>query len=106
MKISKMRHKFNAKGCESDNIKFSSKAERAYYHHLKTLQKNGDILFFLMQVPFRLPGNTKYIVDYQVFYADGTVAFVDVKGVSTPMFKMKKKQVEDIYPIEIEVVQY
>lgn len=99
------RHKFNAVKSEQDGITFSSRAERSYYSKLKYEQKQGDVLFFLRQVPFRLPGNTKYVVDYQVFYSDGTVAFIDVKGVSTPMFKLKKKQVEEIYPIIIEVVQ-
>lgn len=104
-KRKRVKHKFNAKKAESDGITFSSKAERAYYHRLNFLKQTGEVLFFLRQVPLHLPGNTKYVVDYQVFYADGTVSFVDVKGMSTPMFILKKKQVEDIYPIEIEVVK-
>lgn len=99
------RHKFNAKQSESDGITFSSKAERAYYNRLKLLQQSGEVLFFLRQTPIHLPGNTKYLVDFQVFYADGTVAFIDVKGMSTPMFVLKKKQVEDLYPITIEIVK-
>ena len=100
-----IRHKFGAVRCESDGIKFSSKAERAYYNKLNILKSSGEVLFFLMQTPFRLPGNTKYVIDFTVFYADGTVSFIDVKGMSTPMFIMKKKQVEDLYPIKIEVVK-
>lgn len=103
--MKRQKHKFNATQCKADEIKFSSKAERAYYHRLKFLQQSGDVVFFLMQVPFRLPGGVKYVVDFQIFYADGTVSFVDVKGVSTPLFILKKKQVEEIYPITIEVVQ-
>lgn len=99
------KHKFSAKRCESDSIKFGSKAERSYYHRLQALQKSGEVVFFLRQVPFDLPGNTKYFVDFQVFYADGTVSFIDVKGMSTPLFIMKKKQVEDLYPVEIEIVR-
>jgi len=98
-------HKFHAVRCEQDDIKFSSKSERAFYNKLKILQKSGEVEFFLMQVPFRLPGNTKYVVDFQVFYSDGTVSFIDVKGMTTPMFIMKKKQVEELYPIKIEVVK-
>jgi len=100
-----IRHKFSAVRCEQDDIKFSSKAERSYYNKLKLLQKAGEVVFFLMQTPFKLPGNTKYVVDFQVFYADGTVSFIDVKGMSTPMFIMKKKQVEDLYPVKIQVVK-
>lgn len=99
------KHKFNAKSCESDDIKFSSKAEKAYYNRLKLLQKSGEVLFFLMQIPFRLPGGVKYFCDFQIFYSDGTISFVDVKGFYTPIFILKKKQVEQIYPIEIEIVK-
>lgn len=98
------RHKFHAKPCESDGIKFASKKERSYFHALKILQEKGEVLFFLRQVPFFLPGNTKYVCDFQVFYSNGEVAFIDVKGVETPMFILKKKQVEDLYPIKIEIV--
>ena len=100
-----MKHKFHAVPCQAGEINFSSKAERAYYYKLRILEKSGEVLFFLMQVPFHLPGNTKYVVDFQVFYADGTVDFVDVKGMETEVFKLKKRQVEEIYPVKISVVK-
>ncbi len=40
-----------------------------------------------------------------IFYADGRVRVVDVKGVETETFKLKKRQVEEIYPVEIEIVK-
>lgn len=98
------KHKFNAKRTEIDNIKFDSKKEAQYYSTLKLQQRAGEVIFFLRQVPFHLPGNTKYVCDFQVFYSDGTVKFVDVKGVETAMFKLKKKQVEELYPIQIDIV--
>ena len=55
-----------------------------------------------MQVPFHLPGNVKYVVDFQVFMTDGTVKFIDVKGHRTPQYIAKKKMVEALYPVEIE----
>ena len=36
--------------------------------------------------------------------ADGTVHFVDTKGVQTETFKLKRRQVEDLYPFDVEVV--
>ena len=36
-----------------------------------------------------------------VFWKDGTVTIEDVKGFKTPMYILKKKQVEEVYPIEI-----
>jgi hypothetical protein len=98
------RHKFGAKRCESDGIKFPSKLEARYYNHLKFLQKQGDVVFFLRQVPFYLPGEVKYVVDFQVFWANGIVTFVDTKGKDTAMSIAKRKMVEDLYPVEIEIV--
>lgn len=56
-------------------------------------------------MPLRLPGGTKYVVDFVVFYDDGTIKFVDTKGVETDTFKIKKREIEAIYPFEIEVVR-
>lgn len=101
----KVHHKFKARPVTLDGSRFQSKLEGSYYQFLKLLEKSGKVLFFLSQVPIRLPGNAKYICDFQVFYEDGTVSFVDVKGIETPMFKLKRKQVEELYPIKIEVVR-
>ena len=98
-------HKFKAKPVDDGGFKFASTLEWKYFKHLQLLQKAGEVLFFLQQVPIRLPGGTKYVVDYQIFTSDGRVRFVDVKGISTVLFETKKKIVEDIYPIEIEVVR-
>ncbi|HEX9973154.1 MAG TPA: DUF1064 domain-containing protein [bacterium] len=96
------RHKFNAQKTELDGLRFDSKKEARYYQTLKLKVKAGIVLFFLRQVPFDLPGNVKYRVDFQEFHADGTVHFVDVKGIKTDTYIMKKKMVEDLYPIKIE----
>jgi hypothetical protein len=72
---------------------------------LKALQESGVIRYFLQQVPIRLPGSIKYVVDFQVFYPDGSVEYIDVKGMQTQMFKLKKKQVEALYPITIKIVK-
>lgn len=100
----KLKHKFNAQRTETHGIKFDSKKEARYYQELLLRVRAGEVLFFLRQVPIDLPGNVKYRVDFQEFHADGSVHFVDVKGMQTKDFKMKKKQVEDLYPLEIELV--
>ena len=96
------KHKFNAKLTELDGIKFSSKKEAKYYSVLKIRQRAGEVIFFLRQVPFYLPGDVKYVCDFQEFWTDGTVHFIDVKGFRTPQYKAKKKMVEAMYPVEIE----
>jgi len=97
------RHKYSAIRTEHDGFKFDSKKEGRYYQELKLRVNAGEVVFFLMQVPFHLPGNVKYVVDFQEFHADGTTHFVDVKGMITDTFKMKKKMVENLYPVVIEI---
>lgn len=97
-------HKFHAKRCERDGKKFPSKAERAFYDKLCLLKRSGEVLFFLRQVPFELPGDTVYRADFMVFYLDGTAKVIDVKGVETPEFKIKKRLLEETYPITLEIV--
>jgi hypothetical protein len=99
-----MRHKFSAIRTETDGIKFDSKKEAAYYTGLNLRVVTGDVVMFLRQTPFHLQGGVKYVCDFTVFLADGTVEFVDVKGFRTPQYKAKKKQVEAIYPIKIKEV--
>ena len=98
------KHKFNAVKTELDGINFDSKKEARYYTELKLRVKAGEVIFFLRQVPFDLPGKVKYRIDFQEFHSDGTIHFVDVKGKRTEMYIAKKKMVEALYPIEIEEV--
>ncbi|PWU05604.1 MAG: hypothetical protein C5B43_03040 [Verrucomicrobia bacterium] len=98
------RHKFGAMSCERDQKKFPSRLERRYYDQLKLRQESGEVIFFLRQTPFDLPGNIKYVCDFQIFLSDGTVEFVDTKGRDTQMSIAKRKIVEEIYPIKIKIV--
>ena len=96
------KHKFNARSSTYNGISFRSKKEGARYLELLIMQKAGDVVFFLMQVPFRLAGGVKYVVDFVVFWGNGDITFEDVKGYKTPMYLTKKKMVEDLYPIQIK----
>ena len=95
--------KFHSVISEADGIKFRSKKERHRYMELKALQYAGEVKYFLTQVPFRLPGNVKYLLDFLIFWNDGRVTYEDTKGMKTQLFILKKKQVEALYPIRIEV---
>jgi|SRR6185437_5129596 len=99
------RHKFKAVASERDGKKFPSKLEARYYEKLKLRQSAGEVLFFLRQCPIDLPGGVTYRVDFVEFLADGTVEFVDCKGMETPVSTLKIKQVKEIYPIEIKIVK-
>lgn len=99
-----IRHKFNAVRTDVDGVKFSSKREAAYYQQLRVAVKSGELLFFLRQVPFHLTGGVRYCCDFVEFWKSGEVRFVDTKGFRTPMYKIKRKQVEALYPIQITEV--
>ena len=97
------KSKYHNVRCETDGIKFQSKKELKRYLELKEFRAKG-ICWFLRQVPFHLVGNTKYIVDFVVYWIDQTITYEDVKGKKTDMYLLKKKQVEATYPIEIKEI--
>lgn len=96
-----------------DGIRFHSKLEARYYEMLKlrVLAPSDPLQFFLRQVPIPLGGGVTYRIDFVEFssnYDDPEmpyyVTWTDVKGYETEMFKTKKKLVESMYPIKINVV--
>lgn len=112
---------------EADGIKFASKLEARYYQELEFRRKAGEILYFLRQVPFHLPGGVIYRVDFLlVSYHTGftgceqlrmegardlrhvdpmVIEYVDCKGWDTQAGKNKIKQVEAIYGVKINLVR-
>lgn len=100
----KKRNKFGAVATEVDGIKFPSKLEANYYAQLKLRVRAGEVLYFLRQVPFYIPGGVRYVVDFMEVHADGSVHYIDTKGKETETFKIKKKLVEHHYPVMIELV--
>lgn len=102
------RMKYRNKITELDGIKFHSKKEADYYLKLKLLLKSGDVLSFERQVkyPFVLNGVKigSYISDFDVVWKDSGLKVTDVKGVLTPMFKLKSKMMKAFYNIDIKIV--
>jgi hypothetical protein len=86
-----------------DGIRFDSKKEARYYEQLKLRQASGEVWYFLRQVPIYLPGGTRYVIDFLVFFKDAVrlAEYVDVKGRETQVFRLKKREVEHHYPIRI-----
>lgn len=94
-------HKFGAIRCQRGTIKFPSKLERAYYDFLIQQKQEKKISYFLRQVPFTLVAGVKYVCDFMVVYFDSRIEFIDVKGKRTSTYVMKKKMVEELYPVQI-----
>jgi hypothetical protein len=94
-------NKYGAKAQMVDGVRFASKREAAHYQGLQMARKSGELLFFLRQVPFHLPGGVRYVVDFVEFWKGGEIRFVDVKGHKTREYITKKKIVEATYPVVI-----
>lgn len=88
---------------------FHSKKEANYAQRLDYMKKaaaaHDRVTGYEMQVPFQIIMNgvkiAKYLADFKVSYADGRTEIVDVKGVRTNVYTLKKKLVEAQYGIKI-----
>lgn len=98
-------NKYGAQKTKVDEITFDSKAEALRYQLNKIRIAQGQLQYQLLQVPIRLPGGVKYVVDFIEVMPDGAFVYVDVKGKVTRPFRDKKKMVESLYPIEIVCVK-
>lgn len=97
--------KYHSVMTEIQGIKFHSKREATYFQTLQARVHLGDVKYFLRQVPFHLPGGIKYLVDFLEVHADGSVHYIDVKGFKTETYRIKRRQVEALYPVKIEEVK-
>lgn len=102
------QNKYNNVRTRIDGINFASKAEARRYESLKIMKQAGAIRWFLMQVPFHIPGEPKavrYVLDFMICYADGSIRFEDVKGKTTRLFLTKQAIVQAQYGVKIEIVK-
>lgn len=111
------RSKYHAVPTVIDNIRFASKAEARRYQELKMLEKAGKVRNLKLQPKYPLvfsPGAGRdvanvgsYIADFWYLAVERGVerpVIEDVKGVKTPVYRLKKKMVEAIYGIQITEV--
>jgi len=84
------KSKYNAVMVERGGLKMKSKKQARRFDELVLLREAGEILYFLYEVPYRMPGTT-YWADFVVFWPDGKVTVEDVKGFKTDTYKLKKR---------------
>jgi len=96
--------KYNAVKSVVDGIKFDSKKEARRYSQLKLMEKSGVISELSLQPRFDLIVNGKkcgfYKADFR-YIENGKEVIEDVKGMLTPVYRLKKKLVKAIYNIDI-----
>lgn len=92
-----------------NGIQFDSIMESQFYLYLLKLKKEHEIKSFERQKTFELQPSFKtkdgqnvraitYIADFVVVDKDGVISAVDIKGVETDTFKIKKKLFQYKYP--------
>ena len=89
---------------------YDSKAEAAHAAKLdmmllahEPLQRH--LVKWEPQIRFKLPAGYAHFVDFKLTWSNGTVTYQEVKGRDLPLGRMKRRMVEWIYGIEIEVIK-
>lgn len=109
----KRRSKYGAVKTTVDNITFHSAAEAKRYGQLKLFLKLGTIERLILQPVYRIYAYpiggdpvqvAKYVGDFQYETADGRRVVEDVKGMKTPVYRLKKKLVEAQYRLVIQEI--
>lgn len=102
-------NKYHAKKTTFNGIKFDSKHERDRYVELALMEKAKAIQDLKCQVSFPLIKKSshgreiKYIADF-VYYENGKMVVEDTKSpaTKTPVYRLKKRLMAEIYDIEIK----
>ena len=102
--------KYHNRKTEVNGVMFDSSAEALRYRELLLLVTAGEISELFIHPKFQLDVNNIhlgcYIADFQ--YNDHErqkIVVEDVKGVKTPVYRLKKKLMKALYGIEIFEVQ-
>jgi hypothetical protein len=100
------RSKYNNKKTIINGITFDSKKEGDRYVFLTRREEIGEILDLHLQVPFNfvLDGKKMFVYKSDFVYYDKTInktIIEDVKGMRTPLYKLKKKLIEHQHQIKI-----
>lgn len=108
--LARRKNKYGAKKTTLDGLKFDSKAEAKFYAALKQREKEGEVHSVELQRPYTLTIEGKLIATYKADFVfwdqiEERWRVVDVKGVVTPVFRLKQKMMKAIYGIDVEVVR-
>lgn len=107
----KSKRKYRNQPVVIDGIRFDSKREAAYYGELKLREKAGEVGGVELQKRFQILGPTGvlvcvYVADFAFWdHREDRFRIIDVKGVETKEFKLKRKMMRAFNGIEIEVVK-
>lgn len=96
-----------------DGIQFDSKAEAARYRSLRLLEQAGAITDLRLQVKFELVPSVRlfgalratpalrYVADFVYQGPGGKTVVEDVKGMLTPVYRIKRHLMKHVFNIDI-----
>lgn len=105
------RSKYGNTKTTVDGIRFDSKREASYYAELMQREKAGEVSAIELQRPYALLGpKGELIATYKADFCfwdnrEDRFRVIDVKGVETKEFRLKKKMMRALLGIEVEVVR-
>ena len=109
--------KYHAEKTELDGIKFDSRAEAKRYSDLMLLQRAGKISGLTRQVPFLIAAGVKlhgekrtrpavrFLADFVYSCPVDGVVVEDVKGMDTPMSRLKRHLMATVLGVMVRVVR-
>lgn len=104
MVLGKSKAKYGNTKVTIDGNTFDSRAEAEYYGMLKTMNKAGKLTLIELQPKI-------YLTDARILYKpdflvemEGKKFYIDVKGFSTPVFKIKARLWKHYGPCALKIV--
>lgn len=95
------KSKYGAKPVIIDGIRFASTKEGNRYSELRLLERAGVITQLDIQPKFPLSIDGKHICNYLgdfVYFENNARVVEDVKGVKTPVYRLKRKMLLACFP--------
>jgi len=88
---------------------YASRAEAAwsaFYQNELSLGRLKALEYQPMIELLPRPNRVKYVADFKLTHLDGSEEYIDVKGVETDVFKLKKKMLAYFHPeIKLTIVR-
>jgi len=103
-------NKYGARKTEYNGVMYDSKRESEYARELDLRVRAHDILSWQRQVKYPMIVKdikiTTYVADFVITHNNGHIEIVDIKGVETPVFKLKAKLLKALYIQDNEFVTF
>ena len=96
------RNKFNAKSTVYNGVRYDSNLEASYAMELDWLKKAGEIKEIIPQYKIDIRINDEHIcnyyMDFKVIMKDGSIEMHEVKGLETPLWRIKWRLAIALHP--------